>query len=809
MKALRSALEAGRAQGYKHTGFIKSKGRDGPFGHWLVKLFSSGDKGPTYSRRSVKTNLDNDYGASVGRKVMQNAGSKPLTARRIVSLHNRAAKLKQTIDKHNHQHSHSWMNLDKKGSMASRLFTRATGYSPQQLPDYERNRLQQHLEAAFYHNGDHELSRQEAGQLVDSVLTYHSTAFASAAPEVSRVLGYESGRFYPEDLDRWLDTQPMDAYDRNLAREFQYNSSQTAQLTSRSPLNLIHQKQWSDQIENTREHIHKLGQSLNAIQRGALSGLPEPVRQAMAYDVYHQINQGQQHISYLEGLEKADFRGQEQLRKAEEHMLNTGLLVLHESLEKAQTKGQFQKAQSLMNQIDDVKNRKAQLNGKHFTPVVHMKKAVKVDTEALKKELIEAGVSSRSMKKLWFKASAAVANSSEWKTIEKVIPVRADGQVHNYTSQLVPAGQMRFTPPGQAVGNRDPFISSYSGRGRSSADSTERIHAINLFDTEVTSSDGKTLYKGLRSGTLFSHKIKDKAKQTSTLENRAMEVLRAAFVQKFAALTAEQKQEIIDGAPLPFDMVATSLLSPDQIRHVTGIHDDELAFQKAQNDMMVKLCEEPVTMQVFDSNGHAHTVTADIRLTTLNIPVNKFGLNPALSRVGRTWEQADMYNQMGLDKLLGNSHPDSDIGGVVGEWLSGPGQNSPDYDKVQQLVYQVRTLYSQGLHHMEGNDAYDLVERVQLLAFKVGALSHIYCKSGKDRTGEADARTKQFAAEVDRLGYVPDPGAPLTQEHREAVQTFMYGSGNLEVQQQNIGVPHFKTALGKEEIGEDLFELIH
>ncbi|MTI15550.1 inositol phosphate phosphatase SopB [Sansalvadorimonas verongulae] len=816
MQPLKQALESGKANTYEQSDLIASKPVKSPSQRWLVKVFGPKDSGPVYTRRSVEDNLSSDYGESVSKKVMRQVGNKPLTAHRIVKLHNKAVKLRHAIDKHNSQHAHTWMNLDKKDSLASQLFTRTHGYSPQNLLEYERNRLQQHLEAVFYHKGEHELSRLEASQLVADTLAIHNTALSGAAPETARVLGYAhdsgghgKGAFYPQAIEQWFESVSLNDSDRRLVRAFQYNSSHTARINSRSPFKLLKTQPWEDQISSTRTHTGRLQASLKALQRGALTAVPEAVRQAMVRDINHQINQSRQHIFYLEGLEKADFRGAEQQRKAEEHMLDTAILVVQDNIDKVSKKGNFEKVGQLGQFMAQLKGRKERLAGKSFPPVMSMKKLVKGNTSALQKEMLDAGIQQRDLKKVWSRASAAVANTAKWEIIEKTVPLRADGVLHQYTSRLVPAGQMRFTPSGHVEGNRDPFPSSYAGRGRSSADPNERIHAINLYENEVLSSDGKTLYKGLRSGTLFSHTTKDMAKQQSILENRAMEVLRAAFVQKLSDLLPAKQQEVLDGAPLPLDLISTSLLSPDQIRHVTGIHDDELTFQEAQNKILQQLCSEPVTMDILDSNGHSHTVTADIRLTTLNIPVNNMGLNPVLSGVGQTWGKADGYNQIGFENLFGNTHPDTDIGGAVGEWLRGPGQSSPDKDKVLQLVQQIRTLYSRGLHHLEGRDAYKLVERVQLLAFKMGAASHFNCKSGKDRTGEADARIKAFATEVDRYGYVPDPEAPATQEHLEAIQAFIYGAGNLEIQQQNIGVPHFKTGTGKDELGEEFYELVH
>nr|WP_283777760.1 inositol phosphate phosphatase SopB [Sansalvadorimonas sp. 2012CJ34-2] len=439
-----------------------------------------------------------------------------------------------------------------------------------------------------------------------------------------------------------------------------------------------------------------------------------------------------------------------------------------------------------------------------------MKKAVKYDVKDLQRDLKAVGVSSSGLKKRWKKTAAAVSNSLPWETISKTLPVRCGHGTRLYRSEQTPAGQMRLHDPKQAAGNQDPFPVSYLGSGRSSADQTEKVHAVNLYETKLVNSEGKELFSGVRSGLLLPYKAKTAKEQEEGLENRARELLSAAFTHKFAHLSEEEQNRILAGGVMPMDFVTTSLLSPDELRSRSGIHDDELTFQQKQNQILQQLCaEQPLVLEMKDSQGNPLLVKTQVRLASMNIPVNALGLNNMASTLGQTWKSSDSYNDSGLEVLLGYPHPDADMGGMVQEWLETSKASEHDKAIVRQLADQCRILYSQQKHHGEGYDAYKFVERLQLLSFKIGAECHFGCKSGKDRTGEADARIKVLAAEIDRLGYVPDPLAPPDREHREAVQTFLYGAGEVEIQLQNVNLPGYKTSYGEEEQGEVLYRILH
>lgn len=812
-KALQHALRTGTAGTYEQQGATTSEPASGNlFKRWFVGLWKGKQhqRETFYTAPSVRENLVQDYGESVGNQVMVQGDQRLLTARKIVKLHDKAIRQLGQIEASNRHNCKEWGNMANPDSLAAKLFTCSHRFPSTMLPDYEKNRLSQHIEQIFFQNDDQKLSKEDAQNLILDVFANHVPGFAVMTPETTRVLHHQlpqehhGTQLYPDTFSQWQDQQQFNVMTRNLLHNFRTYSSQSARLQWQSPFDVLNKQGWAEQITASQAHIEKLQATAEQLLENR--EIPELLQQALVLDLHGQVVKAKSHVQYLKNLQACDFRSPENMLTARTHNLNTAFQVAEAALadkdfpEKKRTNMAALRAQ-LIQEIFDLQNDPKE-------KLVFMKPKIQAHTDELRARLVKAGLSSKQVNKSWEKESLDMSNTKEWHTIEKTLPVRTDDGVALYHGRITPAAKMRLDLPGQPKGERDPFTISYDQTGRSSATRTEAEHAVNLSETRLTTDDGRVLFDGLRSSTLSPPKGTPDSEQIA--ENRAIELLQSAVVQNLKQLPADQQQRILSGAePITFDMVSCSLLSPDKLRNITGINDDEYTMQKLQSETLARLCSEPLSLSLMDSAGNPHKVTANIRISTVNVPVNLLGFNPVLATGGRIWQISDGETSKGFEALFGNIHPDADLGGIVGEWLAGPGADSADYDKVIDLAQQIRTMFARNEHHCEGMDAYKLVERVQLLAFMIGAVPHMNCKSGKDRTGEADARTRQFASEVDRLGYVPGYNVPWTREHREAVQTFVMGSGNLEVQMQNINVPGYKIRTGREELGSALSKLIH
>ena len=390
-----------------------------------------------------------------------------------------------------------------------------------------------------------------------------------------------------------------------------------------------------------------------------------------------------------------------------------------------------------------------------------------------------------------------------WQTVRNRFDVRMLGKVNHYESEQQPAAQMKL-----GDGDHDIFAEQYKGTGRASSQKKEAEHAVNLGQTSLSRLENgqqKTLFRGLRSGTLCAYGIKDQKLRAEANINRARELV-----------TAAAKQYLDDhpghplGKPIPLKMLSTSLLSPDKARHITGFHDDELVMQREQVaalNEVVRQLRSGMPLVLTDGAGHKNTLKVNLQVANTSYGVNSISLS-GVQKIAGAWGESDKINKDGLAILMGSTTPFDTMGGWAGEYLSGDASGK-DKQIVRSLVEQIRDLQTSKDYKKEGEDAYKMVVRLQLLAFKLGVKGHINCKSGKDRTGETDASIKRFAAEVDALGYVPDPRKPITHEDQYLTQTFTFNTGNLELQQMNINLPGYKTQVSKKRLGKFVFEQAH
>lgn len=812
-KALQHALRTGTAGTYEQQGATTSEPASGNlFKRWFVGLWKGKQhqRETFYTAPSVRENLVQDYGESVGNQVMVQGDQRLLTARKIVKLHDKAIRQLGQIEASNRHNCKEWGNMATPDSLAAKLFTCSHRFPSTMLPDYEKNRLSQHIEQIFFQNDDQKLSKEDAQNLILDVFANHVPGFAVMTPETTRVLQHQlpqehhGTQLYPDTFSQWQDQQQFNVMTRNQLHNFRTYSSQSARLQWQSPFDVLNKQGWAEQITAAQAHIDKLQATAQQLLEN--KEIPQLLQQALVLDLHGQVVKAKSHVQYLKNLQACDFRSPENMFAARKYNLTTALKVTNKTLaDESFPQKKRPKVEALRNELtDEIGN----LESDPEETIVFMKQTIQAHTDELHARLTKAGISSKRVNKNWRKELLGVSNSQEWRPIEKTLPVRTNDGVVLYQGKITPAGQMRLNVPGQSEGEHDPFTVSYGGTGRSSRTRTEPEHAVNLAETRLTTDDGRVLYDGLRSGTLAPPAGTPDSETIA--ETRAKELLQAAVVKKLQQLPADQQQRILSGKePIDFDIVSCSMLSPDIGRHVTRIHDDEYQMQALQTQTLTRLCNDLLSLTLMDSVGKLHEITANIRVATFNIPVNVLGFNRLLAKGGRIWQTSDSENDKGFQALFGNIHPDAELGGSVGEWLTGPGADSPDRDKVMELAQQIRIMYARSHHHSEGMDAYKLVERVQLLAFMTGAVPHMNCKSGKDRTGEADVRTRQLASEVDQLGYVPAYNAPWTRDRREAVQTFAMGAGSLEVQMQNVNVPGYKTTTGKDELGSTLSKLIH
>ncbi|MBE8215582.1 MAG: hypothetical protein HAW62_04545 [Endozoicomonadaceae bacterium] len=431
------------------------------------------------------------------------------------------------------------------------------------------------------------------------------------------------------------------------------------------------------------------------------------------------------------------------------------------------------------------------------------------EKKEIKNQILETGITKKQLKNLWLQSENIILNTQTWNTINKTISLENNHQLTTLNSQLKPASKLRLHINDQS-GNRDPFITDYQQKGRTSSTKKSTEHINNLYQTQLTDTDDNSsfLFSGIRSGSIAGQEFKKHSEErTQSIHKWAEEIITAAVINQI-----DQNSELIDnikkGEPISLKMLSTSLLTPDTFRNITHIHDDEKSLQADQHDILHHLASKPYSITLYGSDNTPYQITIDpLDIATINPGVNELSLNPGISTLIQPWKTADGYSKAGLETLIGPLNQ-QEISGWTGDWL----KLNPHHKKaliVRELAQQIRDIFNKKEHHKASHDPYKLVTRCQLLAHTIGVVPHMNCKSGKDRTGEADARTKDLATEIHLTETVPISTQARTESQANQLKAFMFHSGQNEVLLQNTCSPLYKTGTARKTLGDMASLLLH
>ena len=622
----------------------------------------------------------------------------------------------------------------------------------------------------------------------------------------SRVVGEESA---PPSVDNQLMTD-----------EFNKASLLTTSLVESSPFEkrgTVSFAEQKEQLLKQREHL--LGMNNDELES------PSSLNGSMAAGIQEQVETLDKHLVFIEGLIENDFSSMENLIVQKQRQTETGVELLnraiHDKTEQMEQAphgkqsgylGSINKYRQLLSDFEE--RRLSDVNVESAPHNISL--ALKENKQAMVTALKSTGMSSKAIKKNWKKVDLELTNRRGWSTISKPIILRGAEQ-SGYESRIKPAAEIRFHSGGRMedadTTGRDPFESSYIGGIYSSPTPTQEgggeEHALNLHQTSlVATGNSKELFAGIRSGTIATRKVPDPDKWDRSSESWAKETVTTALIHKLER-SPELYEQVKEGKPIEIKLGATSLLTPDRFRDVTGIGDSERSLQKKQYEALHGLANSGKPLTVYDADGNKHEIKIALDVATMNVGVNIQSLSDRFDMVMGTRSKADEYTEEGLKKIMGSLDPDQPLGGWTGQWLA-DNPDAPGTSVVKQLGDQIRHIYNDKLHHHEDQDAYKLATRIPLLLHEINAVPQFNCKSGKDRTGEADARIKELAFETACSGgVVPESDAQWSPERREQLQAFLYGAGEQELIMNNVGTAKLKTTLGKGLQGEELFKFLH
>ncbi|KAL0486246.1 hypothetical protein AKO1_001665 [Acrasis kona] len=125
---------------------------------------------------------------------------------------------------------------------------------------------------------------------------------------------------------------------------------------------------------------------------------------------------------------------------------------------------------------------------------------------------------------------------------------------------------------------------------------------------------------------------------------------------------------------------------------------------------------------------------------------------------------------------------------------------------LQELYNDLRFLYHDGMHEkftqgviestdVKDIDNYSVPVRILMLSFMIGEQAHFGCKSGKDRTGEAQDQCMEFAEMREQFGEYPKVREEKQKfnEHRKQIHTSIaMNAGSMDIIRVNVALPGSK-----------------
>ena len=795
--------------------------------------------GPTDTNGAgLKDRLNKRYGHYIQERVAGSiAPETELSQRDVKALEGQAISLLNNVQADNKKHLKQWIKDGSSSGLVARQFEHIAGYQWDTVSKHEQQLMVDGVKTVLA-QAQVELDRTTAENLASEYLRHHLSHFSRHCSRTSEFLLEHTDLEPPilsGHLQDWANYQKTELTenDRKLVSNFHILTNKSLAILASSSLEDSTVVGVQDQIESVNQLSMKLMQCSNEIYRYR-EHLPTQLCRAMELDLNQQLIRVNEYKRLLEVNAAGDPRRLEQRQKmrltelqAAQQVFQNKIAALDE-LSKTKTLSSKQnkklekwqaandKLSGHINEVRAGKPARSPVTGKMFALNLKSRggeqKASDYRKEVIK-FLRQHGIGKSEAGKKLGHYREELLKKTGFEPIKKAMVVQINGETFDCVSEITPAAYLTIDVedrPDSKKGDYDVFPVQYKKQGIPSSSRKESTHAVNLNETRLE-VEGEKCFRGLRSATLSAFGIKDKEQRMKANRNRARELVVAA-VRMQIDRDDDSKDDVLHHSVIPVKLFSTSLLSPDFFRHYTHFHDDELTMQQEQvqalQEVIAEIMEDKEgTVIITESNGDHREVQVDLELITCNFGVNEVSLNPVRRRLMGAWGAAGAENAQALHDLLGSVEPGDKIDGWVGDFLEDCVEE--ERQVVIELVEQIRSLYVTEAYKKEEDDAYKMIERLQLLAYKIGAVPHFNCKSGKDRTGEADAAIKRFATQVAVNGFVPDPGLPMNREEQILAQQFVYNTGNIELQQNNLNLPGYKTKTGKAQLGEVVFKMTH
>ncbi|HEY9602717.1 MAG TPA: inositol phosphate phosphatase SopB, partial [Allocoleopsis sp.] len=483
-------------------------------------------------------------------------------------------------------------------------------------------------------------------------------------------------------------------------------------------------------------------------------------------------------------------------------------------LKKAEKESQSPDIQKLIQDCENQKKKGPQSNRQLNTPIINSaeleeefpldlpKKLVVKVAKILDQQLPEVSTQLR-------ETYIRLINQKEWEPIIRVMDQGTDQQV---TSILTPVNQsfdkQTYSDTSQLPGKNygTSGLSSMSPRiseGNRENDGSETNRPTNLWHTELLDEKGNQIFAAFRSGAFADVGVKSNqlAKKIAGQE-KLKGVLEAMVLQKLKACDAKELIEYLyEGKVLTGNVLAIDLLSDSK-----AIGDAAMVEQHHQAIAAIHNQEIPYTVNL-ENIGEVE-VNAQFNIIDFNTGVNQASSKMTAAEI-KQWSR----NKEALKNL---KHAVRDYEVTVNQQISELNEENSAEDssleevneiqeKIQELELkrdQAKNLFQEiksiGTSHVGD---YKLAALLANLGYLMDYIVHFNCKSGKDRTGLMDAKSKHLARELHENRKKKDASVPgfatfsernFEQEQRH--QQMLWEGGNLQVLEQNVGGQSLKVA---------------
>lgn len=421
-----------------------------------------------------------------------------------------------------------------------------------------------------------------------------------------------------------------------------------------------------------------------------------------------------------------------------------------------------------------------------------------------------SGFSTKTLDKLIFREYVKLLNKQPWEPICKtnqllMQPKRGASRSMAFETRHTPAAKLDLILARSYLKDSLRGICSYS--------TEESRHAVNLWKTEfkpqtkvktaLGASNANSLeFVGLRHGVHDAYNINDEPRhgidRDAANDNRVAEFVHAALLAHLEK-TGMQIAPTDSRPEVELEVVSVNLLTPA---------GKELKMIRRQNDAFQRAEQRGVPVQVSGQYGETIDILVKPKFITFNTPVNSLSFGQTGKLLGIN-QRADEMNSNALKTLIGSTKPGESIEGVAGmhlKRLQNALRASHDMEQwkntkiaisaLQNMVEQVREIWSKRLHHDIGNEPYKLPVRLLAIANACGSVPAFNCKSGKDRTGQLNVEIRDFYAHMTMYGgEIRRINDKRTGAAKLNYQTLFEGSGDREIQALNTGVAGSKAQL--------------